>query len=128
MRLHDQHYNTLKVLNNKASSLNDMTQGSSSMKTIHLERWLNEMQRGGYVVFIDPLWHITNGGRQALASKYDKDTEMLNRMGKVRVYDLETYVPNNKQVYRPGSLDFLACPSNTFAGITYPQTGLSKLV
>ena len=111
MRMTEQHYNTLTKLNAKSCMAKDMAQGGMSQMARHLDRWLADMLEMEYVVFLDPLWHITELGRQKLISHNTHKLAMLKHKNKTSVYDLGIYQTPKNVNYRPGSLDFLKCKS-----------------
>lgn len=78
----------------------------NSQQSIHYSRYLNEMQRAGLVVEIDKMWHLTQGGRDALASTREK-VKAPSWVG-VGVYQGEEL---KSRVARAGAYDFLKYPS-----------------
>lgn len=130
MKLTESHYSMLRKLNNRSLEVRQMTLLSHSHSSdIHIERWLNDLQKQGFAVFIDPLWHITNAGREQFAKYNNGFAEIFNKRGKKKVYDQEIYEGFDpaKEVYRKGSLDFLLCPSLSFNERVYKDSYLARV-
>lgn len=76
---------------------------------VHFERYLGELQAGGYVVEIQEHWHITHSGLSALREKVAKKAyERISAGTSKGIYD-GAELRNNS--VRPGAYDFLAWPS-----------------
>ena len=130
MKLTESHYSMLRKLNNRSLEVRQMTLLSHSHSSdIHIERWLNDLQKQGLAVYIEPLWHITNAGREQFAKYTNGVAEIFNKRGKKKVYDQEIYegFDPSKEVYRKGSLDFLLCPSLAFNERVYKDTYLARV-
>ena len=130
MKLTESHYSMLRKLNNRSLEVRQMTLLSHSHSSdIHIERWLNDLQKQGLAVYIEPLWHITNAGRKQFAKYTDGVAQIFNKRGKKKVYDQEIYegFDPSKEVYRKGSLDFLLCPSLAFNERVYKDTYLARV-
>ena len=78
----------------------------NSQQSVHYSRYLNEMQRAGLVVEIDKMWHLTQGGREALHNSTEK-VKAPSWVG-VGVYQGEEL---KSRVARAGAYDFLKYPS-----------------
>ena len=130
MKLTESHYSMLKKLNNKSMEVRQLKLMSFTHNSdIHIERWLTDLQIQGFAIFIEPLWHITNAGREQIAKYSSGSAEIFKRMGKKKVYDQEIYTgfDSEKEVYRKGSLDYLLCPSLTFNQRVFKDSYLARV-
>ena len=110
MHLRIPQLNILKRLEKGPRTLRSFShQDENAHLAVHFERYLNELQAGGYVVEIQENWHITHSGLAALREKVAKKAyERISAGTSKGIYD-GAELRNNS--VRPGAYDFLAWPS-----------------
>lgn len=102
--------NILKRLEKGPRTLNSFSHNNEGAHlSVHFERYLNELQSGGYVVEIQDLWHITHSGLAALREKVAR--KAYERISAGTTKELYDGAELRDTCMRPGAYDFLACPS-----------------
>ena len=118
MLLRAHHLNILKRLEKGPRTLRSFShQDENAHLAVHFERYLNELQSGGYVVEIQDLWHITHSGLAALREKVAKKAYERISAGTTK----ETYDGGDlkNKCMRPGAYQFLTCPSRMGDNFVY---------
>lgn len=110
MHLRIPQLNILKRLEKGPRTLRSFShQDENAHLAVHFERYLNELQAGGYVVEIQENWHITHSGLAALREKVARKAYERITAGTTQgTYDGSDL---RNTCMRPGAYDFLACPS-----------------
>ena len=110
MHLRIPQLNILKRLEKGPRTLRSFShQDENAHLAVHFERYLNELQAGGYVVEIQENWHITHSGLAALREKVArKSYERISAGTTTGTYDGAEL---RNTCMRPGAYDFLAWPS-----------------
>lgn len=110
MHLRIPQLNILKRLEKGPRTLRSFShQDENAHLAVHFERYLGELQAGGYVVEIQEHWHITHSGLSALREKVAKKAyERISAGTSKGIYD-GAELRNNS--VRPGAYQFLTCPS-----------------
>ena len=110
MHLRIPQLNILKRLEKGPRTLRSFShQDENAHLAVHFERYLNELQAGGFVVEIQEHWHITHSGLAALREKVArKSYERISAGTTQGTYDGADL---RNTCMRPGAYDFLACPS-----------------
>lgn len=126
MKLSESHYTILRKLNHRELTVKGLTLNNvTGQADIHIQRWLDDLQRLGFAVNIGELWHITNAGRDEHKKKKEKLKDVVASKNKISIYELGTYEGFDKNMaYRPGCFDFLNCPSLIFDKRVYRQNRL----
>lgn len=126
MKLSESHYTILRKLNHRELTVKGLTLNNvTGQADIHIQRWLDDLQRLGYAVNIGEVWHITNAGRQEHKNKKEKLKQVTSAKNKVSIYELGNYEGfDKKMAYRPGCFDFFKCPSLIFEDRVYRKNRL----